>query len=153
MANMSEYFRQLEAFTDLEAEVIRKTKVHKVLKAIIKLNSIPKEEEHHFKKRSNDLLNNWKVALSADVETPTVAEAPAAPTANGVKDHEEEAKTDAVTASVETPTDEKPAEAEATKPADAQGDVPMADADVGAKEETPAEKVEDRVEASVEAAA
>lgn len=77
MANMSGYFKQLEAHADLEAEIIRKTKIHKVLRAIIKLNSIPKEEEYQFKKRSNDLLNGWNRALAADVETLTTGEAPA----------------------------------------------------------------------------
>ena len=74
MANISWYFRQLEAHADLEAEIIRKTKIHKVLRAIIKLNSIPKDEEYQFKKRSNDLLNGWDRALAADVETPTTGE-------------------------------------------------------------------------------
>ena len=67
MANMSGYFGQLEAYADLEAEIIRKTKIHKVLRAIIKLNPIPKEEEYRFKKRSNDFLNGWDRALAADV--------------------------------------------------------------------------------------
>jgi hypothetical protein len=66
MADMSEYLGQLEAHQTLEAEVITKTKIHKVLKAIIRLESIPKEEEYAFKRRSNDLLRSWGDALSAD---------------------------------------------------------------------------------------
>jgi hypothetical protein len=66
MADMSDYLSQLEAHQTLEAEVIRKTKIHKVLKAIISLESIPKEEEYAFKRRSNDLLRSWGDALSAD---------------------------------------------------------------------------------------
>jgi hypothetical protein len=50
----------------LEAEVIRKTKIHKVLKAIIRPESVPKEEDYAFKRRSNDLLRSWGDALSAD---------------------------------------------------------------------------------------
>ncbi|KAF2187750.1 hypothetical protein K469DRAFT_725217 [Zopfia rhizophila CBS 207.26] len=152
MANMSEYLKQLEAYTDLEAEVIKKTKVHKVLKAIIKLNSIPKEEEHQFKKRSNDLLNSWNRALAADVETPTTAEAPAEPTTNGVN-HEE--KANGAARPTEKPEDEAPAEPEAAKAADGDGDVSMADA----KEETPTVKddagsrAEGATEAATEAAA
>ena len=144
MANMSDYFKQLEAYTDLEAEVIKKTKVHKVLKAIIKLPSIPKEEEHQFKKRSNDLLNNWKLALTADVETPTVAEAPAAPTANGVKEEtsvkdEAKEKTDAAAASTENSVEEKADGSDVAKE-DAEEDVTMADAkDESEKEETAVE--------------
>jgi hypothetical protein len=66
MADMSDYLSQLEAHQTLEAEVIRKTKIHKMLKAIIRLESIPKEEEYAFKRRSNDLLRSWGDALSAD---------------------------------------------------------------------------------------
>tara|TARA_R110002003_G_scaffold235_13_gene17049 strand:+ start:7152 stop:8216 length:1065 start_codon:yes stop_codon:yes gene_type:complete len=66
MADMSVYLSQLEAHQTLEAEVIRKTKIHKMLKAIIRLESIPKEEVYAFKRRSNDLLRSWGDALSAD---------------------------------------------------------------------------------------
>ena len=44
------------------------TKVHKVLKNMIKLPSIPKEEIYNFKKRSHDLLTKWNKIL---VEDPT----------------------------------------------------------------------------------
>jgi hypothetical protein len=128
MENMSDYLKQLEGHQDLEAEVIKKTKVHKVLKAIIKLNSIPKEEEYEFKKRSNELLTKWGGALAA--ETETAGEAPAAVepvTTNGVK-HDEE-KTD-IEEKKETTAD-----AEAIKAADADGDVAMV-------EETPAVKAD-----------
>ncbi|KAF2830996.1 hypothetical protein CC86DRAFT_442879 [Ophiobolus disseminans] len=156
MANMSDYLKQLEAHEDLEAEVIKKTKVHKVLKAIIKLNSIPKEEEYNFKQRSNDLLTKWGGALaSADAE-PTTTPA-AEPATNGVK-HEEEVKSEPV--KEESPVDTKE---EATKEDDApaepvvdtkstiatNGDVPMADAEEEVSKDAPAVKAE--VEASVEA--
>ncbi|KAI9689678.1 MAG: hypothetical protein M1820_010107 [Bogoriella megaspora] len=66
MGNMNELFNQLENFADLELSVLKATKIHKVLKAIIKLTSIPKEEEYNFKKRSNDLLQGWNKVLSGD---------------------------------------------------------------------------------------
>jgi hypothetical protein len=128
MENMSDYLKQLEGHQDLEAEIIKKTKVHKVLKAIIKLNSIPKEEEYEFKKRSNELLTKWGGALAA--ETETAGEAPVAVesvTTNGVK-HDEE-KTD-IEEKKETPAD-----AEAIKAADADGDAVMV-------EETPVVKAD-----------
>ncbi|KAF2204201.1 hypothetical protein GQ43DRAFT_197906 [Delitschia confertaspora ATCC 74209] len=163
MANMSDYFRQLEAYTDLEAEVIKKTKVHKVLKAIVKLNSIPKEEEHQFKKRSNDLLNNWKLALATDVGEAPPAETPAEPTTNGAKPEASEEKTDAE-APKETATEETPAESDATKPdatkpdaaePDADGDVSMAEAkdDPPAKEADAEAPAEAEIEAPVETTA
>ena len=111
MDNMSDYLRQLEAHQDLEAEVIKKTKVHKVLKAIIKLSSIPKEDEHQFKKRSNELLTKWGGALAADTETAGEATAVAEPATNGIK-HD----------------NEKPgAEKEINKTTDGDGDVTMTD--------------------------
>lgn len=121
---MSDYLKQLEEYTNLEAEIIRKTKVHKVLKAIVKLQSIPKEDEYQFKKRSHDLLNNWSGALAAEEpagETSApAATAPAVPTTNGVNHAEEEKDSTTV----------KAAEASSTVAAtatDGDGDVSMAD--------------------------
>lgn len=127
MSNMSDYLKQLEEHVDLEAEVIKKTKVHKVLKAIIKLNSIPKEDEFQFKKRSTDLLTQWSGALAAESEPSGDAPASvsAEPTTNGVN-HDEKG---------EIKSEEKSAVPENT---DADGDVSMAEA----KDETPAVQAE-----------
>jgi hypothetical protein len=133
MANMSDYLKQLEAHDDLEAEVIKKTKVHKVLKAIIKLNSIPKEDEYSFKQRSSDLLTKWGGALAADAEPATE------PATNGIK-HDEDEKSEptkresSVEKKDDLPMKEKkedtPAEpASATNAADGDGDVSMEDVD------------------------
>ena len=65
MATMDEFFKQLEAYTNLEPAIIRGTKIYKVLRGIVKLSSIPKEEEFQFKKRSNDLLASWHEALGS----------------------------------------------------------------------------------------
>ena len=35
------------------------TKINKVLKAIMKLSLVPRDEEYHFRKRSTDLLEKW----------------------------------------------------------------------------------------------
>jgi hypothetical protein len=153
MANMSDHIKQLEAHEDLEAEVIKKTKVHKVLKAIMKLNSIPKEEEYHFKQRSNDLLAKWGGALAADLE-PT-GTASAEPTTNGVK-HDEDEK--AVVGKEESPVETKEAEKDDTpaeptpeaKPAEVDADVSMADADKEVIKNLPA-VMADAGEASTEA--
>ena len=63
---MSEFLGELEAFPDLEGSIIRATKIHKVLKAMIKLPSIPLDEEYEFKSRSHDLLAKWNEILSND---------------------------------------------------------------------------------------
>ncbi|KAL1304017.1 hypothetical protein AAFC00_000458 [Neodothiora populina] len=76
MDTMAELFSQLEAFDNIEPTILRKTKINKVLKGIVKLAFIPKEEEYHFKKRSNDLLAQWNTALDqSKAETPTDAPA------------------------------------------------------------------------------
>ncbi|KAH8809108.1 hypothetical protein F5884DRAFT_753609 [Xylogone sp. PMI_703] len=63
MGLMSEYIAQLEVDTDLEAGTIRITKINKVLKAILKLDNIPKEDEFNFRPRLQALLDRWNVLL------------------------------------------------------------------------------------------
>lgn len=75
MKQMSEYVTMLENFKDLEVSIIRTTKINKVLKAILKLQTIPREEEFHFKDRSQALLDQWNQLMANEP-------APAAP--NGV---------------------------------------------------------------------
>lgn len=66
MKQMSEYITMLENFKDLEVSIIRTTKINKVLKAILKLETIPREEEFHFKDRSQTLLDKWNKLMSTD---------------------------------------------------------------------------------------
>jgi len=96
MPQMHENLNQLQTYPDLEASIIKTTKINKVLKGIIKLATIPREEEFDFKKRCNELLAKWNTALSADDSAPGE---PAAAT-NGVA-HEEKAKSESVVPSVE----------------------------------------------------
>jgi hypothetical protein len=60
MEQMSDFVSKLESYKDLEVGIIRATKIKKVLKAILKLNSIPKEEDFKFQSRSRTLLSHWK---------------------------------------------------------------------------------------------
>lgn len=69
MSAMAEFFGQLEKYDNLEPSIIRTTKIHKVLKAIVKLATIPKDEEHSFKKRSADLLEIWNKRMEGEGET------------------------------------------------------------------------------------
>ncbi|KNG46483.1 pwwp domain-containing protein [Stemphylium lycopersici] len=149
MTSMSEYLKQLEAHEDLEAEVIKKTKVHKVLRAIMKLESIPMEDDFGFKKRSTELLTKWSGALASDPESTG---------ANGVKNEEREksesAKEEAPVAEKPAETtegktekaaeDEKkedaPTETPAAKHADEDGDVAMAELDKEANKDAPADQ-------------
>lgn len=86
MDQMSDYFNQLEAYRDLEAAIIKDTKINKVLKAIIKLDSIPKEEVYKFKQRSTELLGAWNKSLSEATATATPEQSAKA---NGVEGKEE----------------------------------------------------------------
>lgn len=73
MSNMADFFMQLESFENLEPSIIRTTKIHKVLKAIVKLATIPREEEFNFKKRSAALLEVWNKRMEADSEAAQVS--------------------------------------------------------------------------------
>ncbi|KAK0345603.1 hypothetical protein LTR33_003292 [Friedmanniomyces endolithicus] len=68
MSAMADFFSQLENYDTLEPFIIRTTKIHKVLKAIVKLATIPKEEEYNFKKRSAAMLEIWNKRMEADGE-------------------------------------------------------------------------------------
>ena len=79
MPAMADFFSQLEAYENLEPSIIRATKVHKVLKAIVKVQSIPKDEEFNFKKRSAATLEIWNKRMeaeTADSAPPSAVEAP-----------------------------------------------------------------------------
>lgn len=80
---MSEFVSKLEGYAELEVSIIRVTKINKVLKAILKLNTIPKEEEFQFKPRSQLLLDKWNKLLASEQDSPPVA--PPA-TTNGADD-------------------------------------------------------------------
>lgn len=75
---LSGYLGVLENFTGLEASIIRATKINKVLKAILKLESIPQEDEFNFKQRSRTLLEQWNKLLAS-----AAAAAPATGPTNG----------------------------------------------------------------------
>lgn len=160
MANMADYLKQLELHDDLEADIIKKTKVHKVLKAIIKLDNIPKEEEHNFKSRSTELLSKWTGALaSADGES---AEKTTPAATNGVKADDEKsesakADTPAVEKKVETKEESKEESKEETKEetkvesAEEKEDAPKEDASAEPAAAAPADKDGDVSMADVEA--
>ena len=66
MSAMADFFTQLENYENLEPSIIRVTKIHKVLKAIVKLVTIPKDEEYNFKKRSAAMLEIWNKRMESD---------------------------------------------------------------------------------------
>lgn len=67
---MSDFLKELEGYPDLEGSIIRTTKINKVLKAMIKLPSIPLDEKFKFKDRSHALLQKWNEILASDLSAP-----------------------------------------------------------------------------------
>ncbi|KAI5285076.1 hypothetical protein KEM54_000850, partial [Ascosphaera aggregata] len=149
MATMSQFINRLEAFKDLEVSIIRETKINKVLKGIVKLHAIPKEEEFHFRDRSMALLTLWKQPL-ADAE----AEAEAAKKKNeskeGVKDKKDLHKEDSLPASTPAPPDEEEEKKEEKK-ADSPDLKEKASSPVTVPEEDEDKKKESAAEASAAA--
>lgn len=128
MPQMSNYIKKLENYEDLEVSIIRETKINKVLKALVKLNAIPRDEEFNFRKRSVELLGKWNKILGADATEvePTAAgdkDSKSTPTTNGVHEDPSETKKDDI---------ELPAENEA-EPAEVEKKVAELDTDSSTK--------------------
>lgn len=134
MADMADFFTQLEAHKDLEPTIIRKTKIHKVLKNIRRLDFIPQEEKYRFKARSADLLDHWNVGLSGSAEgdASVIESSTAAPATNG---------------------DGHKAEEEKAEPAEEHADITMADAPAETSIEKPVEAKTESTEVDKPAAA
>ncbi|KAJ6134271.1 hypothetical protein N7523_000593 [Penicillium sp. IBT 18751x] len=130
---MATYFAKLEKHTDLEVSIIRSTKINKVLKMIVKLNTIPRDEEFNFRQRAMNILSSWKPVL--DSGTPA-GDKEAKPTTNGSSKEDEGADTPKL-----EPKEEKEPETKA-----ASEDTPMPDVDADKPEETEAEKETTEVE-------
>jgi len=129
MKQMAEFVTKLEGYADLEVSIIRTTKINKVLKAILKIPIIPKEEEFKFKPRSQTLLDKWNKLLASDTPAPASAttngvstevkaeaeESKASPTTatNGTKESSADVKVEAkLEEKAEKPTDETASAAE-----------------------------------------
>lgn len=131
---MSEYVSKLEGYADLEVSIIRATKINKVLKAILKLNTIPKEEDFRFKPRSQTLLDKWNKLLASEQSTPTAAPA----TTNGAP-AENKTETEETKASPAEPTNGNKGSPTEEKAEDKpQGDAPVAEPSVPETKEVPA---------------
>ncbi|KAG5995672.1 hypothetical protein E4U43_002996, partial [Claviceps pusilla] len=114
MQSMSDFITMLEKFGNLEVSIIRETKINKVLKAILKLDAIPREEEFQFKKRSQILLDKWNKLLAGDASSTA---------ANGVNGNGSSA----------TPADGKKTESNGVK---ADGKSKSVDPSAGSKDES-----------------
>ncbi|KAF5023921.1 hypothetical protein F66182_4001 [Fusarium sp. NRRL 66182] len=121
MKQMSEFVTMLENLKDLEVSIIRTTKINKVLKAILKLQTIPREDEFHFKDRSQALLDKWNKLMVDETA------APAPDATNGVNGKSEPKLEEKKDDSGKEDTEEPKAE-ETEKPKDVVEDTPEAPA-------------------------
>lgn len=117
MATMSTYFDKLEKHADLEISIIRSTKINKVLKMIVKLSSIPRDEDFNFRKRSINILANWKHVLDTDAPGASTDKEDK-PSSNGAHKDDESGETPKLETEEEKEPENKASE-----------DTPMADAD------------------------
>lgn len=154
MATMGTYFEKLEKHADLEVSIIRSTKINKVLKMIVKLNSIPRDEEFKFRERAINILSNWKNVLDTDAPIDG-----GKPTPNGTaKDDdaadtpkletEEEKEPDTKTINDDTPMPDAKEENEDENDKSAPKDTETADANEPAPAEEKSTEEKTEVEAS-----
>lgn len=138
MDAMATYYDKLEKHADLEVAIIRSTKINKVLKMIVKLNTIPRDEEFNFRSRAMSLLSSWKNVLDGDFPTSTDKEDK--PASNGASKEDE---------ALETPAEEEKEEkADDTPMPDAESDKPepQPEASKEESEEKPEEETEEKAE-------
>lgn len=108
---MSSYIKKLENYGDLEVSIIKVTKINKVLKALVKLNTIPKDEEFKFRERSIEMLTKWNKLLGN--EPAEADEKKDEPATNGVhKDEKEKSEPAATSTATEIPVAETSTPAE-----------------------------------------
>ena len=150
MAAMADFFSQLEAYENLEPSIIRATKVHKVLKAVVKLAAIPKDEQFNFKKRSAAMLEIWNKRMEADGDAaPPSATESKPPVSLPIQEKAEEAKPEtngekaAEPASASVPADAEPMKEDSETKEGAQENVEK-------KAEDAADKLDEKVEAVTE---
>ncbi|KAL8413981.1 hypothetical protein RB594_005279 [Gaeumannomyces avenae] len=149
MKAMSDYIEKLEVMPELEVSIIRATKINKVLKAILKLDNIPKEDEYKFKPRSKELLDKWTKLLAEGGSAPTTTKVVVSNGVNGTAadsktgDKDTAAKSEAGANGVKANGDKKAETPVVTEPASVDASK--------VKEET--EEKKPNVTESVEAAA
>lgn len=148
MKVMSEFLTKLEGFPDLEVSIIRATKINKVLKAILKLENIPKEEEFKFKPRSQTLLDKWNKLLAGEAASAPAPAADKEAATNGVNGKAKEAEKEAKETNGAKGKSEEPSTSEKTEeaPKDKDGDSKMEEADAKVEEKAGKKDVEEKTE-------
>lgn len=131
MTHMANCLTKLENYDEIEISIIRHTKINKVLKMIVKLNFVPRDEELQFRQRAMNILSKWK-SLEPETATPTDdKEKEAEAKANGVSKED-----GAETPSKTKPEEEKEGEGQKESTNEPLDD-PMPDADAADKTKAP----------------
>ena len=158
LKDLSEHMGNLEQHQQLEAHIIKGTRIHKVLRGIIKTTHIPEGDEYGFRTRSQDLLDHWARATGEDMGAPSGVPGKNGEASTDAKDKpKEEASVDSGEKAAAENADEKKeqplengepatekkeeAEQEDTEMKDADADVPMTD-DTADAPETEAPKAD-----------
>jgi len=168
MTAMSNYISKLESYGDLEVAIIRVTKINKVLKMIVKLNSLPRDEELQIRQRAMTLLSKWRHDLE---EVPTPGDKEDKAKANGhtkedsvdtptkeeekklneeSNEHVDEPMPDVDAAEKPKDSEEKPKEAEAPKEGEVKGEEKAEKAEEKTEEKPEEKKTEDKPEEKAE---
>ncbi|CUS10212.1 unnamed protein product [Tuber aestivum] len=139
MPAMDKYFGVLEGHTDIDGDSIRTTKINKVLKAIVKLDFIPKDNEYRFRKRALTLLEKWDRILADKVPDTS---SPAVERENGVKGDDDVEMKDDKESGGESKASEKKKIVDVSVQLTPTKDADSADATTKAGDEVPAAKAE-----------
>ncbi|KAJ4424141.1 hypothetical protein N0V82_001189 [Gnomoniopsis sp. IMI 355080] len=72
LREMSDCLTKLEGYPDLEASIIRSTRIHKVMMAILKLERLPKDDEFRVSvgSRAQALLDDYELTLMTTGDSP-----------------------------------------------------------------------------------
>jgi len=60
---MHKTMQQVEEYEGITADILRNTKIGKVMRRIIALGDIPRDDEFKFKERAEKLCDKWTVSL------------------------------------------------------------------------------------------
>ncbi|EPQ29372.1 uncharacterized protein PFL1_03127 [Pseudozyma flocculosa PF-1] len=66
-----ETFKLVEAYDDMTLDQLKHSKIGKVMKKIVQLDEIPRDDEFHFKERAEALYNKWQATISRQSEGET----------------------------------------------------------------------------------
>lgn len=73
MESMNKTLKMVEEYSGINADVLRTTKIGKVMRRIVQLSDIPRNEEFSFKERAEKLCDKWAVSGARKGEAREIA--------------------------------------------------------------------------------